>query len=303
MTAETLPDRVREFFTLREATRQVAAIPAEARASVFRDARIGFQKREAAETLWPRGSTAEALQLARDAVDLVQSALAKFPEPSPAWLEQGKTLAADATKRLADVPLPVLEADTLPAHEALFRALIDALIAIETLAGTTLAAPNDLRRVRNVRIVSTVTGVVAAIALLVFWLHAPAFSRAIASGQIATEGPERAIDGSPTTAWALPDKVGQGWLDLTLGRPRAVRALRILPSNPPWNDRAAKDTRIDALLDGVIVKSVDVSFPEPVGKDANWIDVTLDAPKSDHIRITVKNNYKASGAIGEVEIK
>jgi hypothetical protein len=303
MTAETLPDRVREFFTLREATRQVAAIPAETRASVFRDARIGFQKREAAETLWPRGSTAEALQLARAAVELVQSALAKFPEPYPAWLEQGKTLAADATKRLAEVPLPVLEADTLPAHEELFRALIDALIAIETLAGPTLAAPSDLRRVSNVRIVSAVTGVVVAIALLVFWLHAPAFSHAIASGQIATEGPERAIDGSPTTAWALPDKVGQGWLDLTLGKPRAVRALHVLPSNPPWNDRAAKDTRIDALLDGVIVKSVDVSFPEPVGKDANWIDVTLDAPKSDHIRITVKSNYKASGAIGEVEIK
>jgi hypothetical protein len=53
----------------------------------------------------------------------------------------------------------------------------------------------------------------------------------------------------------------------------------------------------------VIVKSVDVSFPEPVGKDSNWTDVTLDAPKSDHIRITVKNNYKASAGIGEVEIK
>jgi hypothetical protein len=46
-----------------------------------------------------------------------------------------------------------------------------------------------------------------------------------------------------------------------------------------------------------------VTFPEPPGKDPSWTDVPLDAPKSDHIRITVKSNYKVSAGIAEVEIK
>ena len=142
--------------------------------------------------------------------------------------------------------------------------------------------------------------------MLTLWLRTPAFSHALASGQYAPDfGPEKAIDGDPGTAWVLADHVGQGWLDLTLAKPRAVRALRVLSSNQPFNDRAAKDVRIDALLEGVIVKSLDVTFPDPPpqGKDAIWTDVKLDAPKSDHVRITVKNNYKVSAGIGEVEIK
>ncbi|MGO8994015.1 MAG: discoidin domain-containing protein [Polyangiaceae bacterium] len=303
MTAATFQDRVVEFFTLREAARQIAAVPEETRASIFRDMRVAFQKREAAETLWPRGSTAEALKLASTALDTVTSSLSAFPEPHPAWLERARTLAADATKRITDVRLPTLESETQPAHEALFRALVDALIAIEEYAGVSLAAPSDLRRIRNLRVAATGFGVVVAIGLLAYWLHTPAFSHALASGQLADYSPDKAIDGDPTTPWLLPDHVAQGWLDLTLGKPRSVRALRVLASNPPWNDRDVKDARFDALLDGVILKSLDVTFPEPQGKDPNWNDVNLDAPKCDHIRITVKSNYKVGAGIAEVEIK
>jgi hypothetical protein len=303
MTAATIQDRVLEFFTLREATRQVAAVPEETRSSVFREMRVAFQKREAAETLWPRGSTAEALQLARAAIETVTKALASFPEPLAPWVERARTLAADATKQLADARLPTLETDTQPSNEALFRALIDALIAIEDSAGVSLAAPSDLRRIRNARVMTTSFLAVLGLALMWFALHKPAFSKAAASGQLADYAPEKAIDGDPNTAWLLPDHVGQGWLDLTLGKARSVGILHILASNPPWNDRDVKDAHIDALLDGVIVKSTDFTFPEPPGKDASWTDVPLDAPKSDHIRITVKSNYKVSAGIAEVEIK
>jgi hypothetical protein len=305
MFAATIQNRVVEFFTLREATRDLGAISEETRNSVFRGLRIAFQKREAAETLWPRGSTAEAVGLAVAGLEAATTALASFPtEPPPPWVTRGQAIAAEASKRLEDVKPPALEKDTVPAHEEAFRATIDALIAIEELAGAKLAAPTDLRRLRNVRLTGAVVGGLILLFLLVRVLHTPDFARATASGQYNAEtGPDKTIDGDVTTAWALPDHVGQGWIDVELGKARSVHALHLVPSNPPANDRGIKDARVEALLGGAPVKSVDVSFPEPTGKNPNWADVVLDAPRCDHIRITVKSGLKLGTAIATIELK
>jgi hypothetical protein len=305
MTAATFQDRIVEYFTLRDAARTVAAIPEETRASAFRDLHIGFQKREAAETLWPRGSTAEALRLAAAALETVSASLESFPvEPAPTWLARARTLAADAKKKLADVSLPTLEKETLPSHEAVFRDLIDALIAIEECAGISLAAPADLRRLRNARVTTSAIAGVVVLAGLYFWPHTPTFSKATASGQYSeASGPEKAYDGDTSSGWFLPDHVSQGWIDLTLGKPRAIKTVHLLASNPPYNDRDVKDARFDAMLGDVIVKSLDMSFPEPQGSDAHWTDVNLDAPTSDRLRITVKSNYKLGAGIAEIELR
>jgi len=296
---------VLEYFTLRDATRVVAAIPEETRSSVFRDLHVAFQKREAAETLWPRGSTAEALKLTVAALDVVTSSLESFPvEPRPTWLERARAIAADARAKLGETQLPVLERDTQPAHEETFRALIEALIAIEDCAGVGLAAPADLRRIRNARVTTAIVGGVIVVVGLFLWLHTPAFSKATASGQHdESAAPEKAYDGDTSTGWFLPDHVSQGWIDLTLGKPRAIKTIHILASNPPYNDRDVKDARIDAMLGDVIVKSLDMTFPEPPGKDPSWTDVNLDAPTSDHLRITVKSNYKLGVGITEISLK
>jgi hypothetical protein len=305
MTAATLQDRVREYFTLNDAQRIVATIPEEARASTYRDLHVAFQKREAAETLWPRGSTAEALKLAVAALDTVNAALATFPvEPHPTWLERARTLGTDAKKKLGDQPLPTLEKETLPAHEETFRVLLDALIAIEECAGVSLAAPNDLKRIRNLRMTTAVAGGVVLLGALVVWFHAPMFSKATASSQRDEAGaPDKAYDGNISTGWFLPDHVSQGWIDLTLGKARPIKTIHILPGNPPYNDRDVKDARFDAMLGDAVVKSLDMSFPEPQGSDPGWVDVNLDAPTSDHLRITVKSNYKAGAGITEIELK
>jgi hypothetical protein len=304
MIAASIPNRVVEFFTLREATREVAAVPEETRNSVFRGLRLAFQKREAAETLWPRGSTAEALRLAVAGLEAAAGALSAFPtEPPPSWVTRAQAIAGEASKRVADVPLPSLEKETVPAHETVFRSLIDALIAIEELAGVKLAAPIDLRRIRNVRVATAAIGAVLALVVLVRMLQAPTFSKATASSQHNPEnGPDKAIDGDVMVSWALPDRA-LGWIDFELGRSRSIHGIRLVPSDPPYNDRGIKDARIDAFLKGTLVKSVDASFPEPVGKDPNWSEVVLDAPKSDHLRVTVKSTYKTGGAIGEFELK
>ncbi len=86
-TSATLQDRIVEFFTLRQAMRLVEAVPEATRTLAFRGLRVAFQQREAAETLWPRGSTAEALKLAAAALEGATTSLAAFPtEAQLGWL-------------------------------------------------------------------------------------------------------------------------------------------------------------------------------------------------------------------------
>jgi hypothetical protein len=307
MSTASFRDQVVEFFTLREARRRIAAVPEETRSSVYRGLRLAFQKREAAETLWPRGSTAEALRLAAEATAGAGSALSALAEPvdaQPPWLARAQARATEASKELAGAQLPSLESDAQPSHEPVFRTLIDSLIAIEDLASTSMATPKDLRHLRNVRLAATAFGLVIVLAGLGTALRKRAFASSSASGQ---HGPdttsEKAYDGDTATGWFLPDRVSQGWIELELAKPRAVRVVHLLASNPPYNDRGIRDARLDALLGDVIVKSIDLTLPEPTGTDPNWNDVVLDAPKCDHLRITAKSNYKLGLGIAEIEIK
>src|SRR6185312_11531975 len=92
-------DRVREFFTLDAAERAVRAIPEGPRTTAARELALAFQKRAAAETLWPRGSCAEALRLARASVDAAASALESFAstmETRHEWVAKAQAIASAA---------------------------------------------------------------------------------------------------------------------------------------------------------------------------------------------------------------
>jgi hypothetical protein len=293
-----------EYFTLREAAQAVAAIPAETRASALRDLRRAFQMREAAETLWPRGSAAEALKLAVASLDVVRSALAALSlEPPPPWLVRARALADDAKGGLGDAAPPALEREIEAAHEATFRPLVEALAAIEECVGPGLVSPGDLPGLRRARRATAIALGVALVAGLVYWLRPATFSGATASTFVNDSTADKAIDGDTSTGWNLPDHVSQGWIDLALARPRPIDTLRVVTSNPPWNDRSVKDVRIEAILGGTVVKSLDWTFPQPIGRDPNWNEVKLDAPMSDHLRITVKSGYRDALGIAEIELK
>jgi hypothetical protein len=302
MSGVTFPDRMREFFTLREAEREVRALPEEARGALTRDLALASQKRQAAETLWPSGSMAEALRLAHSALSSASSALESFPSTAP-WIPRARTIATQARASVGDDPVPELEAEVAPKHESTFRTLIDALIAIEEATGLGLSSPNELARVRWQRRIALAASGVAGVAFLAWFFHTPVFKSATASNQIGPiYGAESAVDGDPATFWGPPDRQ-LGSIDLTLGKPRGIRALHIDPGNPATMDRGVKDAHIECLLANAVVKAVDVTFPEAMSPEPAWTDVVLDAPKCDRIRISATSFYRLGPAIAEVQLK
>jgi hypothetical protein len=303
MTA-ALTERLREYYTLGAAEREARAIPVEARIAARRALTLAFQKREAAETLWPRGSSAEALRLARASVDAAAAALESFgagADAQPEWLARARALATDARERTATHAFPELETDARPEDEAAYATLTAAMLAIEEAIGAKLEAPATFERTRRGRLAKTALAIVLPAVSLAWLLHVPDFTQAIASGQRGDDGAALAIDGDPKTHWIAPDRQA-GWLDLTMGKARKVRALRVVPYAPPAIDRITKDVHIEAFLEGQLVKALDFTFPlPPAGDKPVWTTVPLDAPKCDRIRIEVKA-YLGSAAIAEVAI-
>jgi hypothetical protein len=295
MTSHAAPqDRALEFFTLREAEKAVRALPEAARTTAQRDLSLAFQKRDAAETLWPRGSCAEALRLARASVDAAVAALETFangtesPPPSAReWVTRALAFLETAKQKTAGRALPELEAEARPDDEETFRTLVDAVIAVEAEAGAHLADPRQLARIRLARIGAVVALVVLVPSFFAWWTHGPAIKEARASGQNGPDGPDHAIDGNLRTNWGLPDGK-RGWLDLVLTSPRSVK----------------KDVHVTAFLAEQPVQAVDYSFkePPPGSTEPVWADVPLNAPKCDRIRIDVSTFSGTSGAITEIEV-
>jgi hypothetical protein len=310
MSRQGIRDRAREFFTLDEMERAARALPDEQRAEVSRAIEFASQKREAAETLWPRGSAAEALKLLYSSLDELDAALgalaSRTSAEGPPWLARSLATLAETQKRSEAIKRPELEGDVQPGHEAAFQAMVDALSSVVEGIGPRVASPAQMavlrRRRRAGGALAAVVVVASLTGALAFALHTPAFSHAEATAAESVLVAEHAIDGDTNTWWVLPsDKPGR--IDLTLGKPRAVPRLRIVGGNPPWNDHLTRDARIEAVRDGEVVKSLDVTFRVPPSAEPDWTEIPLGAPKCDHIRITLLSPLRGTAAIAEVQLQ
>jgi hypothetical protein len=83
-----------------------------------------------------------------------------------------------------------------------------------------------------------------------------------------------------------------------------VKKLHLIPYNSPFNNRFLKDVHVTAFLGEQPVQAVDYSFkePPPGSTEPVWVDVPLNAPKCDRIRIDVTSFTGTSGAITEIEV-
>jgi hypothetical protein len=180
--------------------------------------------------------------------------------------------------------------------------MIAATLEIERIVGLSLAAPREISSTRRARVATATVLGVLGLGLFAWWVHTPLVLHATASAQlVGNYAADNAIDDNTKTAWLLPDKQ-TGWIDVTFGKARSVGTVRIDSSNAPYNDRSTKDAHIEAFLADKLVKSADVTFKEPVGREPVWTDIGLGA-KCDRVRISVRSFYKNAAAIAEVQIK
>jgi len=301
MSAAPAENSLVEYFTLRGAEQAARELPAEVQSSLARGLALAAQKRQAAEVLWPTGSMAEALVMAREALEAAAAALDAARTPS-ARITEARAVVTAARARVAEAALPELEADVEPSHEAPFRAALDALTEVDALTRYAALGPSQVTALRRKRWI-----VAAALAALfaytvVFFLRAPSFTGAVASEEWTADVAENAIDGDPKTLWALPDG-HPGWIDLTLAKPRTIAAVRVAQGNPPAGDRATKDARIETFLGGTFVKGVDVTLAEPAPTEVTWTDVDIDSPACDRVRFTARTFYKKGGGLAEIKLK
>lgn len=295
-----LPAAVREFFMLTHAEAIAATLPASERDEAARLLLRAWQKRDAAETLWPIGSPAEALRLAKESFALADDGVEKLTA-----LGAEVTLATrardEARTHANALRTPDLDAEVTEADKEALRALLDAIDAIERAAGRAPTTPKEVVDVRRKRIVWAVVAIAGALAAINGAIRISRAMRATASGVLNVETPASlAIDGDPSTSWLMPDHAPTGWLEVSLGTTRRVNEVRILNGFVPmFDDRAVHDLTIACTDHGHPVKSMNVSL-EPTHA---WKSFPFGSVQCDALHFEVTSVWRNGGGLAEVEAR
>jgi hypothetical protein len=289
-------EAAREYFTLKSTEARAAAIPADARVSMGKSLALARQRRAAAEVLWLAGETAEALRLAREGFVLAYDA----SEPANVRDESLRALKS----KVDETKIPGLDDELTDPHSKLFESLIAGHDAIAGKATTLALDAKGIARTRTNRIVVASLATIAFVVLAWLVLHTPKTVRPEASSSYGDKfPPANAVDGRNETEWLLPDRT-PGWLDLWLGPPRKVKALKVLNAhNGPYDDRATKEWHVEVYAKGgKSVKQIDGAFPE-FSNDPQAVIIPVDADDVERVRFEVRGFHRTGGGLAEIEVQ
>ncbi len=305
-----------EFFTLKDATRQIDSVAETARDGVRTGLLLSRQKAVCAETLWANGHAAEGLSLATGALRAAEQAAkplraADADEDAADWervmSERGLSKAdlefVRATLTQTSDAHPQLDRDVSPAHADLFHASLRARALLDRKLQPAMLTHRDVRFARVVRTALSALGGVALIGGAYFLLRTPSGTFASASDyyqQSPQYAPENIIDGTSDTFWLLPDGA-TGWVEASISPPRHVGSVRVTnTSNPPWGDRGTQAYRVEAYSHGSVVQTAEGNFASP---SAAPNDHAIDANDIDRVRIVVVSHHGHGGGLAEVELR
>jgi len=288
---------VRRYFTLEHEKDAVSPLSAEVRERARSLSQLARQKRVAADAVRRAGSRGEAIGILRDAVRLALEAARVAGVALDEQLEMARIDDA-----LARAEAPILDSEYVPAHTTLYRELAEAYVAVEELITPFRRSDRERERLATVRVALVLFGIATTVSAGVARARKPPPVYVQASAFIAKKWiPENVVDGDERTEWLLPD-FSPGWLDVSPGRPRPIRAIMVLNSkNRPAPDRAIVDYRIEIFVDGAVARSFEGSFgaftPTP-----SWRTIPLGvAGPIERIRIHAKT-WAGNGA-GLAEVK
>lgn len=276
----------REFFSLEDVERRAGSLSEARRAELTTALPLADQRMRAADMLFGQGAYAEGLRLAKEAYASLH-ALADDPPQSYALLSH---------------PLPTLDEQFEEKDRALFERMVTAYRKLRrSLVPLTLdGIARKATRKRRTGVAAC--ALVASLGLAVFLARRPTVSVEASASYGGRYLPDNATDGLDHTHWLLPDKT-LGWIDFHLSPPRKVSVVSILNGYEP-SGYGLKDFRLEAWVDGKIVKTWDATFagqaisPKPDVADVPFV---VDQ-KVDTVRIVVKSYRDLGAGIAEVTI-
>ena len=200
-------------------------------------------------------------------------------------------------------------------HARLFAEARDAVDALLEVLLPACSAPAALARRRRLRAAAALgVAVVLGLFALFVALRPPASIDVRASAYrtadvVETWPPENVADRDEMTQWQLPAGVG-GWIELRFAA-RPVRAVRLLNGHDlQANDRnrrdrrrfgyAARDVVVSAFSGPREVARVEQTLPQV--RDFARVEIPIDVPVADRIRVDVLSYYGEGGGLAEVEV-
>jgi hypothetical protein len=310
-----------DAFLLRDVEALTRKIPITDRQVLLTAVARARQKLESARLLWAHEQYVEGLRLAEESVtemlraaDLARAVVPVRPAESsvagsaPVWADVLVALGGDG-EDVQDATIamggpvgqrPTWNGDVRPEHRRYFRiATRVAEGALERLAPLT-TPPSRVLVSRWLR-VGSIVALLAAAAITIISLRRAVDVQASASFDLITYEPHKAVDGNPSTEWLLPSNTG-GWLEVSF-RARTVHTVRVLNAhNPPHNDRASRDFRIEGYRNGQVVHNSKHAFPT-LDENPHWMEIAIPNLRLDAVRVVVESFHKFGGGIAELAIE
>ncbi|MBL8716533.1 MAG: discoidin domain-containing protein [Myxococcales bacterium] len=297
----SISTEVREWFLLRDAEQRAAKMPAEQRTTLQRQVHQAQQKKEAAEALWAYGGRAEALALARAALELAHAA--SGADQAPPLPDEQRTEIEKALS--ASERLPVLDAEVEGEHQALFKTLVDLHAALDAVLLPLAFDDAERVRVRRTRVGGVAFFLIASLVFGVWLARRPVSLKTDASTSWGARfAPANVTDGVDSTEWLLPDAT-PGWLEVAPSKPRPFTRIKILNGKNSGNpDRGVLEADIEVWSGGRPIKTIPTNLG-PFSLKPDWRSIDLGVGKTpvEKVRIVVKTWAGQGGAIAEVVLE
>lgn len=275
----------REFFSLSEAELRAKSLDEATVAMLAGALAESERRREAAELLAASGAEVEALRNA-----------------GAAFLALDAVVEPDV---LADARAPLRAACAEGAKEP-GEGLLAELLALQgTLADRVWPLTVDAERraaTRFDRRLHLASMVVLVGFLLGWWWQHTAVTAKASSSWGGRYLPANVLDDDEASHWVLPDH-GTGWIELRFRSTRSVREVRLLNGYEP-STYGVVDFRLEASLDGHVVKAVDGSFAgQPRSGKQAWLIVPfVTNARVDAIRVVVKTSRELGASLAEIQV-
>ncbi|MEO0325047.1 MAG: hypothetical protein AAF447_18950 [Myxococcota bacterium] len=318
-------DRPPERLTLRAAEDDPERRSAENQRATAEALRLGRQRSEAAETLWVSGHGAEALALARRALETTlegassvdrRSRGVSLPPPPPgqeAWtqllrkrLRPGELEALHAVRAELRAA-PVRDGDVNASHARLFRRTQRIRDAVDRGLTPLARSATSLRNARVLRLAMGGVIGLAVLAAIVVALLQPATLEDSVEASGAYQGDPRyaglkAFDGDPNTEWQLDDRQ-RGWVERRFADALPMGRITIHNGhNGHWMDRGVRGYRVE-LYDAQDreVHRLRASFPRIEEDPRPKVHVLpTELPPIGRLRLVVESYFELGSSLAEV---